>query len=451
MPNSHASAAVCPILQHVVDKSSEETDMEADHSDAEAESATAWTVPTAALHPARPGTHDPVLAYLFVLGCGLLAKAGAWAELESTASEAFQWGRQKADLSMGSLLARLCHYWCEAAERAGTLQKCKPELLAEYRAATLRHDSWVQAGTLVWLMREAVQARRYREAAALAAKATFPESVSANLAAKWHYYRGKLAVVRGEYSAAAQALRTATRKAPTSALCFQAQVTKWTVLVQLLVGDIPERVVFRGNSAWRQALEAYYEITRAVVSGDLAIFQRVVQRYESAYREDGTWHIIARLKTSVQRIALKNITRSYRTLSYAACAEKIGCEDVLEVQALIRKAIRDKIIVAACDDELQAIVGAQSGAADAADGSAGVLLHHTTEPQEAYSSRIDYILGMYNQAVQAMKYPTKQYEEELAASREREAQLGELTVGLEDALQRGDHDDDDDDEEDMEM
>lgn len=63
--------------------------------------------------------------------------------------------------------------------------------------------------------------------------------------ARFHYYTGRVAAVRLEYSSAHTQLQQALRKAPAqqAALGFRQAVQKLSIVVQLLLGEIPDRQV----------------------------------------------------------------------------------------------------------------------------------------------------------------------------------------------------------------
>lgn len=79
-------------------------------------------------------------------------------------------------------------------------------------------------------------------------------------------------------------------QAPNSALGFRVTVSKWLILVRLLLGEMPEHQDFT-QPGLRQPLQAYYELTQAVRGGDLALFRYkvgVVSVLEEVL-QDETW------------------------------------------------------------------------------------------------------------------------------------------------------------------
>lgn len=73
-------------------------------------------------------------------------------------------------------------------------------------------------------------------------KTTFPENVSNNQFARYLYYQGRINAVQLEYSEAQTALIQALRKAPeVGAVGFRITVQKLLIIVELLMGEIPNR------------------------------------------------------------------------------------------------------------------------------------------------------------------------------------------------------------------
>ena len=84
---------------------------------------------------------------------------------------------------------------------------------------------------------------RYEQADALLSKATFPETeVSNNQHARYLYYSGRVRAVQLNYTESYRLLLAAQRKAPQQrARGFRIAVLKLATVVQLLMGDIPDK------------------------------------------------------------------------------------------------------------------------------------------------------------------------------------------------------------------
>ena len=65
------------------------------------------------------------------------------------------------------------------------------------------------------------------------------------------------------------------------------------MIVQLLMGEIPERSLFL-QQGLSKALVPYLKITQAVRIGDLALFQEALSNYEQVFQKDGNMNLITR-------------------------------------------------------------------------------------------------------------------------------------------------------------
>ena len=118
----------------------------------------------------------------------------------------------------------------------------------------------------------------------LVSKSVFPESGSNNEWSRYLYYLGRIKAIQLEYSQAHTHLLQAIRKAPQhTAVGFKQTVQKLLVTVELLLGDIPERNLFR-QSTMRYALAPYFQMTQAVRLGDIHRFNQVLETYGNMFQ-----------------------------------------------------------------------------------------------------------------------------------------------------------------------
>merc|ERR1712183_918048 len=131
-------------------------------------------------------------------------------------------------------------------ERLGNLRGIRQALLATYRTAALRNNVELQATLINELVRSYIQDHMYDQADKLLVKSKFPELASTNSLARHLYYLGRVKIVQLHYSASLDFLMQSIRKAPpNAAVGFLQTVQKLIVVVNLLMGDLPERSVFR--------------------------------------------------------------------------------------------------------------------------------------------------------------------------------------------------------------
>ena len=202
--------------------------------------------------------------------------------------------------SLDAVQARAFFFLSLSAERLGSLASIRERLMLNYRTCVLLHNTAGQATLLNLLLRNYLKNNMYEQADALLSKATFPESeVSNNQHARYLYYSGRVKAVQLNYTASYSLLLAAQRKAPQQrARGFRIAVLKLATVVQLLMGDIPDKSTLTSPDtavavspyahARRQFLARlpfdsaaccrYKDLASAVRSGELETFQRVSQQ-----------------------------------------------------------------------------------------------------------------------------------------------------------------------------
>jgi 26S proteasome regulatory subunit N3 len=138
-------------------------------------------------------------------------------------------------------------------------------LLAALRTATLRHDTDTQGTILTLLLRNFIHYKLYDQADKLVSRTTFPESSGNNLYARYVYYLGRIRAIQLDYSDARKNLLMAIRKAPQNRATagFLQEVRRFLVVVELLMGDIPDRSTFR-LPMFEKVLAPYVQIVQGI-------------------------------------------------------------------------------------------------------------------------------------------------------------------------------------------
>eukprot|EP00951_Prasinocladus_malaysianus_P031741 scaffold305969_cov45-Prasinocladus_malaysianus.AAC.1 len=161
---------------------------------------------------------------------------------------------------------------------------------------------------------------------------------------------GRIRAIQLEYTEAKECLQQAARKAPSVAKGFRTTVSKWLVLVRLLLGDIPERTDFNQDGMIK-ALEPYFKLTQAVRIGDLVTFKAVAEKYDGVFKADKTANLIVRLRHNVIRTGLRRINLAYSRISLKDVGAKLGLTEDDDVECIVAKAIRDGGIEATIDHD----------------------------------------------------------------------------------------------------
>jgi len=252
------------------------------------------------------------------------------------------------------------------------------------------------------------------QAQKLLSNSTFPETASNNQLCRYLYYSGRIQALRLEYTSSYSNLSQSLRKAPTNtALGFRIAAQRLLVVVQLLMGEIPERQVFF-TAGMKQELEPYLYITQAVRRGDLAVFTNVVSEHKERLQADNTYTLISRLAHQVVKAGLRKLQLSYSRLSLQDVADRLGLASAEQAEFVVAKAVRDGV--------LDATLHPKEGYVQSHDL---VNVYATKEPTEAFHRRIAYCLTTHNDAVRAMRYPPDAYKKQLEASRGNRRRRGD--------------------------
>lgn len=253
--------------------------------------------------------------------------------------------------SLDVFTSKAYFYYSLAFERTNHLDHIRPVLLALYRTACIRRDEMGQSVLLNLLLRNYLHYNLYEQAHTLSMRANFPENASNNQFCRYLYYMGRIQAIQLEYSEAYQRLMMAARKAPPgTALGFARDVHKLIVIVQLLMGDIPERSLFN-QPELRQALKPYLALTQAVRNGDLIQFNQVMHEHNAVFKADKTQTLVQRLGHNVLKTGLRKVSVSYSRVSLDDIAAKLHLESAAAAEYICAKAIRDGVIEAKIDHE----------------------------------------------------------------------------------------------------
>lgn len=295
----------------------------------------------------------------------------------------------------------------------------------------LRKDNDTQAAVTVLLLRNYISTADITQADLLIAQTQFPTTASNNQVCRYLYYLGRIRAIQLNYTQAHEHLVSATRKSPTNttAAGFYQQASKLLVVVELLMGDIPERSLFRLPQL-ETALHPYLRLVQAVRVGDLQAFIKCTESFAAQFKKDGTYTLILRLRQNVIKTGVRMLSLSYSRISLRDICTRLGVESEESAEYITAKAIRDGVIEASLDHGNGHMVTVP--AKDA---------YSTTEPSEAFHARISALLSMRDECVMAMRYPMHKHRQEIAEAakaRERERELAKEIVEGEGDADEGD-------------
>ncbi|KAH6847276.1 proteasome regulatory subunit C-terminal-domain-containing protein [Chaetomium sp. MPI-CAGE-AT-0009] len=339
--------------------------------------------------------------------------------------------------TLDSLSAKVYFYYSLFAEQTAPLPPSpqspivgiRPTLLAALRTAVLRKDVDTQATVIVLLLRNYLLTSHISQADLLVSHTQFPENAANNQVARFLYYLGRTRAIQLRYTEAHEHLTAATRKAPSSAcaLGFSQTATKLLLVVELLMGDIPDRATFRQPNM-ETALRPYFLLVQAVRVGNLGDFETIIAEHADTFRRDGTYTLILRLRQNVIKTGIRMMSLSYSRISLRDICIRLHLGSEESAEYIVAKAIRDGVIEATLDRERGFMKSKEVGD-----------VYATREPGEAFHDRIRACLALHDESVKAMRFPMNQHRLELKnaqEAREREREMAK-------EIQEGDLDEDD--------
>jgi len=339
--------------------------------------------------------------------------------------------------TLDSLTARVYFYWSMCLEQVAPLPpspsspvvSIRPALLSALRTAVLRKDIDTQSTVIVLLLRNYLSTSHITQADLLISHTKFPEGASNNQVARYLYYLGRIRAIQLQYSEAHEHLTAATRKAPSSpsAAGFSQTATKLLLVVELLMGDIPDRATFRLASLER-ALQPYLHLVQAVRVGLIGEFENAIRQHGVTFRRDGTYTLILRLRQNVIKTGIRMMSLSYSRISLRDICIRLKLDSEESAEYIVAKAIRDGVIEASLDRERGYMKSKDVGD-----------VYATREPGEAFHDRITACLALHDESVKAMRFPMNQHRLELKNAQEAREREREMAKEIQD----GDLDEDD--------
>lgn len=335
-----------------------------------------------------------VEAYIQLLLIGYLIdnnRDEAAAEVASDLSrKVLEYNRRTLD----HLSARAYFFFALTHERLGRLDSIRNALIVAHRTACLHHDEPGQVSLSNAILRSYLDANLYAQADRFRLKTTLPDSGSTGQYARFLYYSGRIEAIQLHYSKALNSLNLAIRKAPREgAIGFRQTVTKLLVIVQLLLGEIPDRSVFRQTDL-KRSLKPYFQLTKAIRGGDIAFFKETMEKYNHIFLQDKNFSLIVRLRHNVIKTGLRNINLSYSRISLSDVASKLHLEDATDAEYIVAKAISDGVINATIDRESASMFSNEN-----------VDIYSTQEPQNAFHKRIQFCMDVHTSAVKSLRFP----------------------------------------------
>jgi 26S proteasome regulatory subunit N3 len=244
------------------------------------------------------------------------------------------------------LRAKSYYYLALVAEKSNCYKDIISELQGAFRRACLEMDEITQVTLINCIVRYYLLNNAVEQARNFLSKTKFHENVSTNEDSRYLYYLGRINAIQMNYSQSFIHLTNSVRKAPEK--CgqgFKTIVQKLLVIVELLMGEVPDVKNFSGIKNL-STMKPYLELIKAVKQGNLDTFKTVLTNYEKNFISDDNYTLIQRLRHVVIKIGLRKINLSYSRISLRDITEKLKLESEKEAEYIIAKAIQDGVFLA---------------------------------------------------------------------------------------------------------
>lgn len=280
------------------------------------------------------------------------------------------------------------------------------KLMVLYRCLCIRHDEVGIEVVLNDILALLVHNHQFEQAERLVSTSDLKLPHRANhQAARYYYYVGLTRAMRLDYVEAHQCLQQALRKAPERAIGFRVAATKLSIVVQLLLGEIPPRSDFLAKTMW-ESLQPYLQLASCVRFGQLGRFMSIVEQLANTFEHDRTYSLILRIRQHVIKTGLRRICQAYSRISIRDVCMKLSMDNPADAEYILAKAIRDGVIDAVLDNEKGELITSES-----------VDVYSTSEPLQALQRRIQFLNSAHNDVMRAMRY--EETDPEVAAQRKK--------------------------------
>merc|ERR1719500_2006657 len=329
-------------------------------------------------------------------------------------------GKQAVRRSADPLNAKVYYYHSRVYELLGRSAEARPVYMKCLRTTSLHGEIESESVLMNVLLRNYMHNNLLDQAEKLVSKSQFPENANNNEWARYLYYTGRIKAIQLEYSDAQKTITTALRKAPQiSAIGFRQSATKLLTVVDLLMGDIPERARFLQKNL-EKSLQPYFHLTQSVRTGNLAEFNKVLEKYGANFKNDRTYTLILRLRHNVIKTGIRRISLSYSKISLADVSRQLALDSPEDAEFIVAKAIRDGVIDGVIDHQAGTITS--NNKKD---------IYSTRNPEMAFDKRIQYCQQLHAQSVKAMRFPAKKFTDPLSAEERREREQTDLEFAKE--------------------
>ena len=357
-----------------------------------------------------------VYAFIFMIILTKLVDYKEYKEALTSVQNLIQFFKVNESLTINTLKAKAYYYLSLITEKLNIQDQIINELQEAYRTACIEMDFISQVTLINCIIRYYLNNKNIEMARSFISKTKYVENISSYEDARYLFYIGKIEAIQMNYSDSYTHLSSSFRKAPEkTGDGFKNLVNKYLILVQLLMGEIPDMKSLMKSNRVRdfKEFEPYLLLLKIVRQGNLEEFKKGIEIYEMNFKRDGTFNLVQRIRQVVIKAGLRKINLSYSRISIKDITEKLKLENEKEAEYIIAKAIRDGVFLATINHEEGYVKSKEIND-----------IYSTFEPQRSYQSRILFLNNIFVESQRSMKYSTQQ-EQAKKESKETELEEGD--------------------------
>lgn len=357
-----------------------------------------------------------VYAFIFMIILTKLVDYKEYKEALNSVQNLIQFFKMNESLTINTLKAKAYYYLALITEKLNIQDQIINELQEAYRTACIEMDFISQVTLINCIIRYYLNNKNIEMARSFISKTKYVENISSYEDARYLFYIGKIEAIQMNYSDSYTHLSSSFRKAPEkTGDGFKNLVNKYLILVQLLMGEIPDMKSLMKSNRVRdfKEFEPYLLLLKIVRQGNLEEFKKGIEIYEMNFKRDGTFNLVQRIRQVVIKAGLRKINLSYSRISIKDITEKLKLENEKEAEYIIAKAIRDGVFLATINHEEGYVKSKEIND-----------IYSTFEPQRSYQSRILFLNNIFVESQRSMKYSTQQ-EQAKKESKETELEEGD--------------------------
>ena len=355
-----------------------------------------------------------VYAFIFMIILTKLVDYKEYKEALTSVQNLILFFKVNESLTINTLKAKAYYYLALITEKLNIQDQIINELQEAYRTACIEMDFISQVTLINCIIRYYLNNKNIEMARSFISKTKYVENISSYEDARYLFYIGKIEAIQMNYSDSYTHLSSSFRKAPEkTGDGFKNLVNKYLILVQLLMGEIPDMKSLMKSNRVRdfKEFEPYLLLLKIVRQGNLEEFKKGIEIYEMNFKRDGTFNLVQRIRQVVIKAGLRKINLSYSRISIKDITEKLKLENEKEAEYIIAKAIRDGVFLATINHEEGYVKSKEIND-----------IYSTFEPQRSYQSRILFLNNIFVESQRSMKYSTQQ---EQAKKESKETELEE--------------------------